>query len=322
MVVKIELISYNTCESKFKQSNLIIKGEKMNKIIFEGSATALVTPYTPEGKVNYRKLDELIEFQIENGTDAILVCGTTGEASTMSDKTQANIVYHAAKTINGRVKLLAGAGSNDTKHGIKLSQMVEDAGADAILSVTPYYNKTTQSGLIKHYTSIADNVSVPIILYNVPSRTGVNILPGTVRELSYVSNICGIKECNFSQVAKIRNICGDNFAIYSGEDALVVPLLSLGGNGVISVVSNIMPKEVSQMVHAYFCGDLKTATKLQLYLMDLIEVLFCEVNPIPVKAALNLMGRNVGKCIEPLTDMLDENFRKLDKVLMKYGLII
>lgn len=293
----------------------------MSKIFFEGSGTALVTPYTKDGKVNYQKLDELIEFQIENGTDAILVCGTTGEASTMSDKTQANIVRHAAKTINQRVKLIAGAGSNDTRHGVKLSQMVEDAGADALLSVTPYYNKTTQTGLIKHYTAIAESVGIPIVLYNVPSRTGVNLAPETVMNLSVISNICGIKECNFSQVAKIRNLCGENFAIYSGEDALAVPLMALGGNGVISVVSNVMPKEVSQMIHAYLNGDQNTATKLQLYLQDLIEVLFCEVNPIPVKAALNLMGKNVGKCVAPLTDMSSENHRKLDKILLRYGLI-
>lgn len=291
----------------------------MNKILFEGSGTALITPYK-NGKVNYRKLDELIEFQIKNGTDAILVCGTTGEASTMTDRVQVSVVKHAAKTIAGRVKLLAGAGSNDTAHGIKLSQMVQETGADAILSVTPYYNKTNQEGLVEHYTAIANAVDIPIILYNVPSRTGMNIEPGTVKILSEIPNIWGIKECNFSQVAKIRNLCGENFAIYSGEDALVVPLLSLGGNGVISVVSNIMPKETSEMVHAYFDGDTKKATQIQLYLMDLIEALFCDVNPIPVKTALNMMGRDVGECIQPLTRMKEENYRKLDKTLVRYGL--
>ena len=294
----------------------------MSRILFEGSGTALVTPYTQDGKVNYRKLDELIEFQIENGTDAILVCGTTGEASTMTDKVQSNIVRHAAKTIAGRVKLLAGAGSNDTMHGVKLSQMVQEAGADAILSVTPYYNKTTQKGLIEHYTAIAKGVDVPIILYNVPSRTGVNIAPETVLRLSEIPNIWGIKECNFSQASKIKNLCGDDFAIYSGEDALVVPLLSLGGNGVISVVSNIMPKEMSRMVHYFLNGNVKEAAQIQLYLMDLIDVLFCEVNHIPVKTALNFIGKNVGGCIPPLTTIEPENYRKIDKVLRSYGLII
>lgn len=293
----------------------------MNKILFEGSGTALITPYTEDSKVNYRKLDELIEFQIENGTDAILVCGTTGEASTMTDRVQINIVRHAAKTIAGRVKLLAGAGSNDTKHAIKLSQMVEAAGADAILSVTPYYNKTTQKGLIKHYTAIANGVNIPIILYNVPSRTGMNIAPNTIKILSEIPNIWGIKECNFSQVDEVKELCGDNFAIYSGEDALVVELLKKGGNGVLSVVSNVLPKETSEMVHAYLRGEIEKANEIQSYLLDLIDVLFCEVNPIPVKAALNLMGKSVGECVLPLTTMEIENHKKLIKVLRSYGLI-
>lgn len=293
----------------------------MSKIVFEGSGTALITPYTKDGKVNYRKLDQLIEFQIENGTDAILVCGTTGEASTMTDNVQVNIVRHAAKTINGRVKLLAGAGSNDTKHGVKLSQMVEAAGADAILSVYPYYIKTNQQGLVKHYTAIAHSVNIPIILYNVPSRTGGNISPETVHKLSLVPNICGIKECNFSQVKDVKKLCGDNFAIYSGEDAYVLPLLSYGGNGVISVVSNVMPKETSEMVHSYMRGDIKNATRIQIYLLDLIDALFCEVNPIPVKTAMNMMGWNVGGCVMPLTTMEEKNEQKLKSVLKSYNLI-
>ena len=292
----------------------------MNKILFEGSAVALVTPYK-NGRVNYRKLEELINFQIENGTDAIVVCGTTGEASTMSDGVQINVIKQAVKFANGRVPIIAGAGSNDTHHGVKLSIMAQDAGADALLSVTPYYNKTTQKGLIEHYCAIADNVDIPIILYNVKSRTGMNIAPETVKKLSAHPNICGIKECNFDQVAKIRNLCGDDFAIYSGEDGLVVPLLSLGGNGVISVVANVVPNKMSEMVHSYLEGSVKKATKLQLHLMELVDALFMEVNPIPVKTAMNLMNMDVGNCIAPLTTMEPQNFHKLKHVLYNYGLI-
>ena len=292
----------------------------MNKILFEGSGVALVTPYK-NGRVNYRKLEELIEFQIENGTDAIIVCGTTGEASTMSSDVQINVIKQAVKFVRGRVRLLAGTGSNNTQKAIKMSVMAESVGVDGILSVTPYYNKTTQKGLIEHYTSIAESIRIPIILYNVKSRTGINIEPETVKILSEIPNICGIKECNFNQVAKIRNLCGENFAIYSGEDALVVPLLSLGGNGVISVVANIMPNEMSEMVHAYFRGDVKKATKIQLYLMDLVDALFMEVNPIPVKEAMNILQMDVGECLPPLTNMEEKNYIKLMKVLHEYGLI-
>lgn len=293
----------------------------MNKIVFEGSAVALVTPYK-NGRINYAKLEELIEFQIANGTDAILVCGTTGEASTMSDAAQIKVVKHAAKVVNKRVTLLAGAGSNNTKHAVKLAYSAQEAGADALVSVTPYYNKTTQKGLVQYYTSIAETVSIPVILYNVKSRTGVNIEPETVRVLSEHPNICGIKECNFNQVSKIRNLCGENFGIYSGEDALVVPLLSLGGNGVISVASNIVPKEMSEMVHAFFDGNIKKATNMQLYLLELIEALFMEVNPIPVKTAMNMIGMEVGECIPPLTTVRDDTYYNLRIVLRKYGFLL
>lgn len=291
----------------------------MNKIIFEGSAVALVTPYK-NGRVNYAKLEELIEFQIENGTDAILVCGTTGEASTMSDEVQINVVKHAAKFVNKRVPLLAGAGGCDTKEVVKLAYLSQNAGADGLVSVTPHYNKTTQKGLIEYYNSIADVVDIPVILYNVPSRTGMNIEPETVKILSEIPNICGIKECNFSQAGKVRKLCGDNFAIYSGEDALVVPLLSLGGNGVISVVSNIMPKEMSEMVHAFMDGDVKKAGRMQVNFLELIDVLFMEVNPIPVKTAMNMMEMDVGECIPPLTTVGDVTYYNLRKVLRNYGL--
>lgn len=293
----------------------------MNKILFEGSAVALVTPHTQTGRVNYSMLEELIEFQIQNETDAIVICGTTGEASTMSDDVQISVIECAAKCINKRVPLLAGAGSNDTRHGAKLSYRAQKAGADAILSVTPYYNKTTQKGLVEHYGAIANAVDIPVILYNVKSRTGMNIEPETVKILSELPNIYGIKECNFDQVAEIKKLCGNNFAIYSGEDSKIVPLLSLGGHGVISVVANVMPKETHDMVRAFLDGDTKKAAELQIELIDLINALFCEVNPIPVKAALNMMGKNVGICVPPLTTMEPQNYAKLKKTLEKYGLI-
>ena len=289
-----------------------------NKILFEGSAVALVTPYRENGSVNYPKLEELINFQIENGTDAILVCGTTGEASTMTDCVQVNVVKHAAKFVNKRVPLLVGAGSNDTLHGMKLSYAVQEAGADAILSVTPYYNKTTQKGLIEHYSQIARSVDIPVILYNVKSRTGMNIEPKTVKVLSEIPNICGIKECNSAQVGDIRKLCGENFAIYSGEDDFVVQVLAIGGNGVISVAANIVPRDVSEMVHSFLSGDVKKARMIQLDLLDLIKALFIEVNPIPVKTAMNMMGMKVGNCVLPLTTMESENYYKLKKVLENY----
>lgn len=294
----------------------------MNKILFKGSAVALVTPYKENGKVNYQKLEELIEFQIANCTDAIVVCGTTGEASTMSDEVQINVVKQASKIINGRSILIAGAGSNDTKHGCKLSYLAQEAGADAILSVTPYYNKTSQKGLIEHYEAIASAVDIPLILYNVKSRTGMNIDPETVKTLSQIPNICGIKECNFDQVAKIKSLCGDDFGIYSGEDSKIVPLLSLGGHGVISVLANVVPKETHDMVQAYINADIKKAAELQVKYIELVDALFCEVNPIPVKTALNMMGMNVGCCIPPLTSIDESNYYKLEAVLKKYGLII
>lgn len=294
----------------------------MNKILFKGSAVALVTPYKEDGKVNYQKLEELIEFQLANGTDAILVCGTTGEASTMSDEVQIKVIRHAVKAIDGRVPLIAGAGSNDTKHGAKLSFLAQEAGADAILSVTPYYNKTTQKGLIEHYTAIASTVDIPVILYNVKSRTGMNIDPKTVKVLSEFPNICGIKECDFDQAKEIKSLCGDNFAIYSGEDSNIVPVLSIGGHGVISVLANVVPKETHDMVHAYFDADIEKAAKLQIKYLELIKALFCEVNPIPVKTALNMMGMKVGCCIPPLTSMEESNSFKLEATLKKYGLIV
>ena len=229
----------------------------MNNSVFTGAGVALVTPFTETG-VDYQKLDELIEFQIAGGTDAIIITGTTGEASVMPDDEQIEVIKHTVEVVNHRIPVIAGCGSNDTKHGIHLSAMAEEAGADGLLSVTPYYNKTTQKGLVEHYVALAKAVSVPVILYNVPGRTGMNMTPATVaRVMERCDNVVGVKECNFDQVAEIFHLCGPNVKVYSGEDGLVVPLMSMGGSGVISVLANIAPKKVSDMVHACLDGDYK-----------------------------------------------------------------
>lgn len=292
----------------------------MKKPIFTGSGVAIVTPFTDNG-VDFNKLEELIEFQIKEGTDCIVICGTTGEASTMPDDEHKAAIKFTVDKVKGRIPVIAGAGSNDTRHAIELSKFSEEAGADAILSVTPYYNKTTQKGLYEHFKAIADSVKIPVVLYNVPSRTNLNINPDTLKALSEIENIVAIKECNFSQVAEVINICGDNLAVYSGEDANVVPLLSLGGKGVISVMANIIPKDTHDMVVHFLNGDIESSRKIQLGTCNLIKALFCEVNPVPIKAAMNLMGMNVGKCRMPLVDMSEKNVDLLKKALIEYGLI-
>ena len=266
--------------------------------IFTGAATALVTPMHADGSVNFDKLKELVEFQITNGIDALVICGTTGEASTISDEDQIECVRFAKEVAAGRVPIIAGAGSNSTAHCIELAQACEKAGADAVLLVTPYYNKATQKGLILHYTAIAESISIPIILYNVPGRTGCNLAPKTVLELSKVKNIVAVKEAsgNLSQVAEIAALCGPDFDIYSGNDDQILPVLSLGGKGVISVLSNVAPKNTHDMVMNFLEGKVQDSIKLQLDAIELVSALFCEVNPIPVKAALNLMGFEVGSC--------------------------
>lgn len=291
--------------------------------IFTGAGTALVTPMNADGSVNFPKMKELIEFQITNGIDALIVCGTTGEASTMSDEVQIECIRFAKEVAAGRVPIIAGAGSNDTAHCIELAQGCEKAGADGVLLVTPYYNKATQKGLILHYTAVAESINIPIILYNVPGRTGCNIAPKTVLELSKVKNIVAVKEAsgNLSQVAEIAALCGPDFDIYSGNDDQILPVLSLGGKGVISVLSNVAPQDTHDMVAKFLEGDVKAATKLQLDAIELISALFCEVNPIPVKAALNLMGYEVGACKAPLCDMEDKNLETLRTALKNYGLI-
>ncbi len=291
--------------------------------IFTGAGVALVTPTNPDGSVRFDEMRKLIEFQIANHTDALIICGTTGEASILSDEDQVECIRFAKEVANGRVPVIAGAGSNCTQHCIALSQACEKAGADALLLVTPYYNKATQKGLILHYTAVAESVSIPIILYNVPGRTGCNIAPKTVLELSKVKNIVAIKEAsgNFSQIAEIAALCGSDFDIYSGNDDQIVPMLALGAKGVISVLSNVAPKQTHDMVKKFTSGDIAGAAKLQLEAIELINALFCEVNPIPVKTALGLMGYNVGDCVLPLCTMEDKNLETLKTAMQNYGLL-
>jgi 4-hydroxy-tetrahydrodipicolinate synthase len=289
--------------------------------MFKGSCVALITPFNEDGSVNYDDMGKLIEFQIENETDAILICGTTGEASTLTDDEQVNCVKYAVKKINKRVPVFAGAGSNDTKHAIELTKRCEAAGADLILSVTPYYNKTTQKGLINHFTKIAGAVKLPVMLYNVPTRTGMNLGASVCQELSKIDNVMGIKEASgcLSQVSEIAQIPG--FGLYSGNDDQVLPLLSLGGLGVVSVAANIIPKQMRNMVHQFLSGNVKESIALQLKYLRLIGALFCEVNPIPVKAALELMGKSKAYYREPLLAMEKNNLERLKSEMAACGLI-
>lgn len=290
--------------------------------VFTGAGVALVTPFK-NGKVDFDNYGELIEWQIAEGTDAIISCGTTGEASTMTDAEQIEVVEYAVNKVNGRVPVIAGAGSNDTAHGVALSKELERAGADALLHVTPYYNKCTQKGYIQHMTAMADNVNIPIILYSVKSRTGVNVLPKTALELSKHPNIVGLKEASgdISQCAEMCRLVPDDFAIYSGNDDMVVPLLALGGKGVISVLSNVAPKDTHDMVAKFFEGDIAGSRKIQLNAKPLIDALFAEVNPIPVKAALEIMGKSKMEFRLPLCEPEDATVELLRKELKAYGII-
>ena len=291
------------------------------KKLFEGSGVALVTPFK-DGEVNYEKVGDLIEWHIENKTDAIIVCGTTGESATMTDKERKSTIKFVVDKVNKRIPVIAGSGSNNTAYSIELSKYCQEVGADGLLIVTPYYNKATQNGLIKHYTAIADSVDLPIILYNVPGRTGVNITPATVEKLSKIENIVAIKEAsgNISQVAEIARLCGEDFTIYSGNDDQIVPILSLGGSGVISVLANVLPKETHDIVEKYLAGDVVESRKLQLGVNELVSSLFIEVNPIPVKAAMNLMGMEAGELRLPLTNISEQNLEILRNNMMKYGI--
>ena len=292
--------------------------------IFKGAGVAIVTPFTQDDKVNFEELGKMIDFQIAGGTDAIIICGTTGESSTLTHEEHDACIKFAVEHTAGRVPVIAGTGSNSTAEAIRLSTHAQNNGADALLLVTPYYNKATQKGLIQHYTAIANSVDLPIILYNVPSRTGVNILPQTAVTLAKnVKNIVAIKEAsgNISQVAKIMNLTDGKIDIYSGNDDQVVPLLSLGGVGVISVLSNVMPKLTHDMVMSYLNGDVKLSRQLQLSVMNLNKALFCEVNPIPVKEALNMMGWNAGAVRSPLCEMEPQHKELLRKELTAMKLI-
>ena len=288
---------------------------------FTGSGVAIVTPFDGD-KTNYDALGELIEWNISGGTDAIIICGTTGEASTMPDSEHLAAIEYTVKKVAGRIPVIAGTGSNETRHAVELSKKAEELGVDGLLQVTPYYNKTTQKGLIAHFGAIADAVNIPIILYNVPSRTGVNISIPVLKELAKRDNIVAIKEAsgNISYTAQVAAEVPELY-IYSGNDDMIVPVMSLGGKGVISVLANVMPKETHEMCQAYFDGDSKKATKMQLDLLDLVNALFIEVNPIPVKTALNLMGKNAGNLRLPLVDMADDTLAKLKAVMTKHGLI-
>ena len=295
----------------------------MKDMIFKGAGVAIITPFNEDNTVNFDELAKLIDFNIENGTDAIIITGTTGESATLSDEEHKELIKFAVDYTNKRIPVIAGTGSNDTEYAVQLSQYAESVGVDGLLIVTPYYNKATQQGLINHFTYIADKVNTPIILYNVPSRTGVNIAPQTYLELSKHKNIVAAKEASgdLSAVLKIRSLCGDNLHIYSGNDDQIVPILSLGGIGVISVLSNVMPKEASDICKLYFEGKIKESAELQIKLCDLIDALFIEVNPIPVKTALGLMGYKVGKLRMPLSEMNESNLEVLKKCLKEQNII-
>lgn len=295
----------------------------MKNTIFTGAGVAIVTPMNEDGSINYGKLGELIDFNIDNGTDAIIICGTTGESSTMTDEEHVECIRYAVEKTNHRVPVIAGTGSNHTEYAVNLSKEAEALGADGLLCVTPYYNKTSQAGLVAHFTAIANAVKIPVILYNVPSRTGVNILPETLKKLSEVENIVAVKEAsgNISQVAKIAALCGDNLDIYSGNDDQIIPVMALGGKGVISVLSNCMPFETHEI--AALCLDNKydQAREKANRLLEFTNALFCDVNPIPVKEALNIMGFGVGECRLPLIRMSEDKIASLTESMKKIGLV-
>ncbi|MDE6149722.1 MAG: 4-hydroxy-tetrahydrodipicolinate synthase [Ruminococcus sp.] len=295
----------------------------MKKTIFTGAGVAIVTPMNQDGSINYDRLGQLIDFNIDNGTDAIIICGTTGESATMSDEEHIECIRYAVEKVNKRVPVVAGTGSNHTEYAVNLSKKAEELGADALLVVTPYYNKTSQHGLIKHFTSIAEAVNLPIILYNVPSRTGVNITPETCFELSKIDNIVAVKEAsgNISQVMKIAALCGDNLDIYSGNDDQIIPIMSLGGKGVISVLSNCMPFETHEICQLCLDNNYDEARKKACRLLGFTNALFCDVNPVPVKEALNIMGFKVGPCRLPLVEMTDSNIEKLTNEMKAIGLV-
>lgn len=295
----------------------------MKDIVFKGVATALVTPMNDDGSVNYARLAELVEWQTASGADALVICGTTGEKSTLKYDEHVKVIETAVKASAGRIPVIAGTGSNDTVYTVELCRDAESVGADALLTVTPYYNKTSQAGLVAHFNYIADRVTKPVILYNVPSRTGVNIKPESYRELAKHPKIVAVKEANgdLSSIAETRYLCGDELTVYSGNDDLIVPIMSLGGLGVISVLSNLLPGEVHRLCDKCLKGDFGEAARLQLKYTGLVKALFCDVNPVPVKAALKLMGRDTGFVRLPLYPLNRENSEFLWDKMYECGLI-
>ena len=294
--------------------------------IFTGSGAAVCTPFLEDGSFNREAYEKLIRFQVENGTDAIIACGTTGEVSTLDNDEHVEVARAAVETVKAgskKIPVIAGAGGNDTRNILRLGKRLQQAGVDGLMLVTPYYNKTSQRGLIEHFTMIAKEIDLPIVLYNVPVRTSLNMLPKTVYELSKIENIAAVKEAsgNIVQIAEIIELCGDNLFVYSGNDDHVVPLLSLGGKGVISTIANIAPKQTHDMVFKYLEGDVKGSAKMQLEMLGLVRALFADVNPMPVKTALNIMGFNAGPCRRPLTDIDDSLKTELTNQMKKYGLI-
>ena len=292
--------------------------------IFEGAGVALVTPFKANGDVNYDKLEEILEEQIAGGTDAIVICGTTGEASTMSPEEHLSVIKYGCEVVKGRIPVVAGTGSNCTREAVYMSQKAEEAGADGVLLVTPYYNKATQNGLIAHFTSIAEAIKIPALLYHIPGRTGVTMKPETIVSLcKNVPNIVGVKEAsgNFSSIATMMNMADGCIDVYSGNDDQIVPLLSMGGKGVISVLSNVAPKQTHDICQKFFDGDVKGSLQMQLDAIPLISALFSEVNPIPVKAAMNMMGKEVGPLRLPLTEMEDAHKEVLKQAMKSYGIL-
>ena len=294
----------------------------MKDIVFRGAGVAIITPFTEDG-INFDELGRIIEDQIAGGTDAIVITGTTGESATMTDAEHKSAIKYAVEKVAGRIPVVAGTGSNETDYAIQLSKYAEEVGADALLVVTPYYNKCTHKGLVQHYTASADAVNIPIIMYNVPSRTGVNIQVPTYKKLSEHPRIVAVKEASgdLSQIAKIRHACGDDLAVYSGNDDQIIPILSLGGQGVISVLSNVAPRETHNICQLYFDGKVQEAAKLQIEFIDLIGALFCEVNPIPVKVAMRMKGYNAGILRLPLSEMEPEHEALLRKTLEAHKLL-
>ena len=292
--------------------------------VFTGAGVAIVTPFKDNGEVDYEKFAEMVEYQIENGTDAIIVCGTTGESSTLTHEEHLDVIRYCVEKVNGRIPVIAGTGSNCTDTAIYLSTEAEKYGVDGLLLVTPYYNKATQKGLYQHFKAVADSVKVPVILYNVPSRTGCNIAPETVVKLcTEVENIVGVKEAsgNLSQIVKLMSLSDGKVYLYSGNDDQITPLLALGGKGVISVLSNVAPRQTHEICAKFFAGDVAGSCAEQLRAIPLCNALFCEVNPIPVKKALNLQGRGTGILRMPLCEMEEENAVKLEKAMKDYGIL-